>query len=119
CSLLAGYPAAALAAFTTTAVLGLIPALPYGPGIYVQWLATVNAYAGVDMPGNGSLLALTSRLGLSQLGTMASATLAGLLITWSWLRRLRPLHASSLALAGALVVAPISWPGYRMFLVPI
>ncbi len=115
--LLSGQMAAAGAALAVAAAVSLAPVFVYGPGVYAQWLAASRSFAGILLP-NGSLPSLGARFGLEGLGIAAAALLLAAMALWAWRRRPDALTASGLALVGALLASPLTWPGYTLFLLP-
>jgi hypothetical protein len=111
-----------LAAVVSAAALSAIPALVYGPEIYLQWLRAGKLDGRIlGMPGNSSLAGLTTRLGSLEIG-LGLGLLLSLFYLIAIARRPapesdRPAHALGLTLS--LLASPISWTGYTLMLIPV
>ncbi len=116
--LLAGYRRAGVTSIVTAGALSLMPLLIEGPAIYRQWFAALHAFTGMEVPGNGSLLAITTRAGLAPLGVVLSVLLLATLAAWTLRTRPDAREASMAGILAALVLGPITWPGYSLFAVP-
>ncbi|UEM24668.1 DUF2029 domain-containing protein (plasmid) [Skermanella mucosa] len=118
--LLAGHLRASFAAGACAAVLSLVPAVLYGPGIYRLWLDVISQDAdrGAFLT-NASLPGLFLRFGYGTAGLVASLALLGGLALWAFRQRPDPLRASALGLLGALVASPLAWIHYTLFLLPL
>lgn len=108
----------AVAALVVSAVLSVAPLVVYGPVIYLEWFQALSTQIGLDAPTNGSLLGLTSRLGLPWLGPPLSIVLLIGLAAWTWRRRPSVIQTIDLAWIGALLASPETWTGYTLFLLP-
>ena len=117
--LLAGYVSVFVVACVAAALISLVPLLIFGSTAYVEWLKATVAFSGIALPGNGSLLGLTARLGLPWLGTLLSAVLVIIALVWAWRCRPSAVKLSGLALVILLLVSPVTWPGYTLFLLPV
>jgi len=117
--LASGAPLAALPALGVALALSLVPALVYGPGIYLGWLRALEACPADALTTNVSLPGLAARLGRPGLGIVLSAALAAGAIALALWRRPAPLQASALALPATLLASPIAWVGYTVLLAPI
>ncbi len=115
----AGYWAAAIFAILTGAVLSLIPALLYSPSIYAMWLEAVVKYPKAAYIDNISLQSLGTKLHSSALGYVLTA----LVLLWliDRLVRSRPsiLQTSRIGLTASVLLSPVAWPSYTVFLVPV
>lgn len=108
--------AAAAAAFVA---LSAIPALIYGPQIYADWLVVVERLGAVGFAPNASLTGMAERLGLDlKVGQACSALALVLSALWTWRRRPDAQRASGVALAVAILAAPLSWVDYTQLLLP-
>ena len=108
-----------LSATATAAGFSLVPLLLEGPEIYRQWLSASSAFSGLEMPGNGSLIAMAGRLGLPWLGLVASGLLVAGLAVWAHLQHPTLRQISAAAILGALILEPITWAGYSLFALPV
>jgi len=116
--LVAGHRRPALTALGTALALSALPLLRYGPGVYGQWLAAVQAESWFHMPHYASLPSLGARLGIPGWG-LAAAVLVGLAaLLVAWRGRLPVLALSEGALLAAYLVSPSSSPRLGLFLVP-
>ena len=105
----------------TAALASALPLAAFGSQVYRQWLAVGAGFAAVWrlIPADMSLMALSARLGVPELGMPLSG---GLLLGTTWLvARLRPQGraSSKLALTATLIASPRAWVGYGVFLVPL
>ena len=116
--LAAGHYRIALPAIGAAAGISAIPLLLDGPQIYTQWLELSVHFPGLTWTSNASLASAGARLGVPFLGTMfAGLLLLGVLyVTW----RIRPsaLNAMACGLLTVLLLGPVSWAGYTLFLLP-
>jgi len=117
--LLAGYTGTALVAVACAGLLSLVPAVMYGPRVYVEWFATFSEHPWIALPTNGSLYGLMARVGLPSLGVALSVVLLLALAVLTWRRRPSLLGVCELALLGSLLASPEAWLGYTLFLLPI
>lgn len=116
--LLSGRRKSAAWGLGTALLLSLLPALLYGPGIYVQWLQATTQASWLIFPHYLSLFSLAARLGRPEAGwPLALLLLAGFAV-WAWRRRPPLLQASAVALALAMLAAPLATPRYTLLLVP-
>ncbi len=116
--LLTGAYLAGLVAYATAALLTLIPALVYGPGIYIAWLHATELVS-TAFSVNASLPGFFARLDLPWLGFTFALLLV--LACCALVRRHRPpLEATSaLALVASLLASPVAWIGYTSLLAPV
>jgi len=114
----------ALVAATLTIIgIGLTSLLVVSPQTYVQWLETTQIDSRIiSMPGNSSLVGLTSRLGYPEIGAILAVFL--LIITAIFI--LRTSHklenqtesVNSTGIMLSLLASPISWVGYTILMLP-
>lgn len=98
----------------------LIPLFMYGSEVYVQWLLASSLSPGVlGMPGNGSLMGLTSRLGNAEIGVAISLILSAVSLVWAWQKHPGLPKTHELGLVASLLSSPITWVGYTPLLLPI
>jgi hypothetical protein len=122
--LVSGYYITFLAAAVSSLVISLIPIIFYGTKIYTQWLeASALHPETIIMPGNNSILGLTTRFSSLSIGlTVSVIVVIALLIltrfkTTTSLERTE--YASALGIIASLLASPISWTGYTILLLPI
>jgi hypothetical protein len=116
---IAGDRRLSLSSLATAAGLSAVPLLLDGPSVYRQWQEASRAFAGLEMPGNSSLVAIFARAGVSELGYAASALLVIAMAAFAY--RVRPSTEQLFAagLVGALLLGPITWSGYTLFVLPV
>ena len=119
-----GYYAAALIAVITSLVISLVPAFVYGINIYSQWLeASTLSIRTLTMPGNSSLLGLTSRFQSISLGVILSVVFILALLILSKQKSPESMtgseYSSALGIMASLLASPISWTGYTILLLPV
>jgi hypothetical protein len=120
--LAAGHAVAGLAALVAAALVSLLPALLYGPGIYSQWLAWSD---GVPLGSlwNVSLTAAVARLVPASLAGIVGPALGVLLLVALALdvrrRRASVGAVSELAVLLTLLISPVTWLAYTVLLVPV
>ena len=115
---LAGHRRVAVLAIATAAGLTILSVAVYGPGVAMEWLAALAADHHGIIPTDASLQGYWLRLDLPRLGSaMAVALVLG---CGARVRQQRPhaLDASGLAIAVAILAAPLSWFHYTLFLIP-
>jgi hypothetical protein len=117
--LLTGWYSAAFTAFGLAAVITVIPAVVFGPGIYLDWLAALAACPAMAHPVNLSLYGVAARLGVPWLGTVLAVGLLGGISLLVWKRRPPVETVSGLAIPGMLLASPFAWAGYALLTLPI
>lgn len=124
--LLAGNWVTFLATLATALLISFIPLILYGSRIYVQWLeASALSHETLIMPGNNSILGLTSRLGDASMGIgiAFSAILVIVLLVLLKRSEANDLAASeptsALGILASILASPIAWTGYTILLLPI
>jgi hypothetical protein len=118
--LVAGYWMPAVVALLSTFVFSAIPLAFLGPQVYSSWLHVISAEpTRIAFPTNSSLPGMAARLGLTWPGTLLSLCLVVLVAIL--VRRHRPgiVTVSGLAICVLLLVSPITWVTYTLFLLPI
>lgn len=105
-------------------IVSLIPVIFYGSRIYAQWLeASALQSETIIMPGNNSILGLTTRFSEISIGILISILLVLILLILS--KRTsssdmeRPEYVSALGIIASVLASPISWTGYTILLLPI
>ena len=117
--LCAGRPRSAIAAFISFLGVSLIPLAVYKPQIYAQWFSLITQSGASSYPTNTSLISLAARLGIPWLGYILAAGILLGLAVWAWRRRPPALEVSAVALVATMVVSPIAWVHYSLFLLPV
>jgi hypothetical protein len=120
CLLFAGHRRSAVAALATAAALSAVPLLVLGPDVYRAWAAALSQYHGMQVATNVSVTAwLLAAMPMPRTVTAAAGAAIGASL-WHLIRT-RPSWSScsDLALASALALAPISWAGYTLLLLPV
>jgi hypothetical protein len=117
--LLAGRSRSAVSALATFLGVSLVPVIIYGPQVYSQWFALASRTGATSYPTNASLVSITARLNIPWLGYLLAAGILLALAIWAWRARPDALMASGIALAATMVVSPIAWVHYSLFLLPV
>jgi hypothetical protein len=122
--LVAGYYVTAIVSLITSVVISIIPLLFYGLNIYGQWFeASALRPETLRLPGNNSILGLTTRFEHISVGLAISILVVLVLLVLSRLESSKPLdrfeYASALGIITSLLASPISWTGYTILLLPI
>jgi hypothetical protein len=113
-----------LAAAVSSLVISLIPIMLYGTKIYTQWLeASALHPETIIMPGNNSILGLTTRFGGISLGIVVSVIIVVTLLILAMRKTTTKMnhseYVSALGIIASLLASPISWTGYTILLLPI
>lgn len=116
--LLSGSWLPVLTASVITLLLSLLPLLFYGPAVYRSWLDVISVGSS-GAAANASLLAFWSRFGVPQIGDVSILGLMLASAAWAWWRRPDAALVSNWALILALLVSPIAWVTYQVFLLPV
>ena len=122
--LLSGYYVTFFLSVLSGLIVSLIPVIFYGTKIYAQWLeASALHPETIIMPGNNSILGLTTRFGSISTGIVISVILVLILVILSKRRNSdnmeKPEYVSALGIIASLLASPISWTGYTILLLPI
>ena len=121
--LVSGYYVTFLAAAVSSLFVSLVPLLFYGTQIYTQWLeASAIHPETIIMPGNNSILGLTTRFGNIPLGIIVSVVVIVTLLILSKMKTTsieHPEYVSAIGIIASLLASPISWTGYTILLLPI
>ena len=122
--LFSGYYVTFFMSILSSLIVSLIPVLFYGTRIYAQWLeASALHTETVIMPGNNSILGLTTRFGSISTGIVISIILVLILLILSKQKSSdnmgKPEYVSALGIISSLLASPISWTGYTILLLPI
>jgi hypothetical protein len=116
---IAGDRRLSLSSLVTAAGLSAVPLLLEGPAVYRQWLEASRAFAGLEMPGNSSLVAIFARAGVGKLGYVAAALLVIAMAVFAYRMRPSTEQLFGAGLVGALLLGPITWSGYTLFALPV
>ena len=122
--LFSGYYVTFLMSVLSSLIVSLIPVVFYGTKIYAQWLEASALHAEtVIMPGNNSILGLTTRFGSISTGIVISIILVLILVILSKRKNPdnmeKPEYVSAMGIIASLLASPISWTGYTILLLPI
>lgn len=116
----AGYHLIFYIAGFTALFISLFPIYSYGFVIYGQWLEASRVFTPnlLILPGNNSIQGLTARFGSSEAGFLINILL--LIITLYIINKYKPAIAdiNTLAIIVSLLISPVAWTGYTLFLVP-
>lgn len=122
--LVSGYYVTFLASVLSSLLISLIPGFFYGIQIYRQWLeASSHRLETLILPGNSSILGLTSRFNNLTIGIVLSIILVVALLYF--LKQKTPIglqsseRVSALGIIAAILASPLSWVGYTILLLPI
>ena len=122
--LASGYYVTFLAAAVCSLMVSAIPIIFYGTKIYSQWLeASTLRIETLMMPGNNSIVGLTSRFQNMNLGIILSVVAVVALLIISISKKSNDLESSerisALGIMASLLASPISWTGYTILLLPV
>lgn len=117
--LVAGCWRPVITAVLSAGALSAIPLVVYGADIYREWIDASRQADLLDTLSNASVFGLAARLGIAWIALPLSAALVGICI--GWVRRCRPAvqQVSGVGLVMSLVISPLAWPGYVLFLLPV
>jgi hypothetical protein len=92
------------------------------PDVYLQWFEATRVESNVlTMPGNSSLLGLTSRIGITQFGLILGLIFLGA-GAWKVFRadetQVNAEQVNSIGIFLSLLLSPISWVGYTILTLP-
>ncbi len=116
--MLAGHRRVALVATATATALTILSVAAYGPAVAAEWLTALATDRHGMIPTDASLQGYWLRLDMPRLGF--GLALALILGCGAWVlgRRAGALEASGLAIAVAILAAPLSWFHYTLLLYP-
>jgi Glycosyltransferase family 87 len=116
--LLAGHRRVAIVSVAVAAAISAIPFVIDGPQIYSQWLEAARAYPRAAIAPNASIFGVMTRLGIAEAGYVVAAavTLAGGF--YAWRARLTLREASNWSVMLTLLIGPLTWVGYTLFMLP-
>ena len=122
--LFSGYYVTFFISVLSSLIVSVVPVFFYGTKIYAQWLeASALHPETVIMPGNNSILGLTTRFGSISTGIVISIILVLILLILSKRKSSdnmeKPEYVSALGIIASLLASPISWTGYTILLLPI
>jgi hypothetical protein len=122
--LVSGYTITSIASLISCVAITIIPVLVYGTKIYSQWLGASAIHPEtLIMPGNNSILGLTTRFQGLTSGIIVSIMVVITLLVLSRLKspiHMQPIeYISALGIIASLLASPISWTGYTILLLPI
>jgi len=110
---------AAMYSALTFTIVSLIPLPTFGVKIYTQWLGAIIKYHGILLPGNISLQSFFAHLNIPPVGTILSAALLIFILAYVTIKKSNVMQTSAIALTSTLLIAPYSWVGYTLFLLPL
>ena len=119
---LSGYWLPAGVAIATALLASVIPAILYGPAIYLDWYVVHHVYytpERIGWPVNTSFIGLATRYDLPALGYVAAFLLLASLAVWAVKCRPDLRSVSSAALVASLLASPIAWVSYTVLLLPL
>lgn len=116
-----GYATLALSALVTAAGLSILPALVFGPRIYLVWIEALlgASKSGIGWQSNASLISIVAPLGLSGVALILGGLSVVVLLAWVWKTRPNALLVSRFGLLVPLLISTISWNPYSVLLLPI
>ena len=122
--LASGYYVTFLTATLCALIVSAIPIIFYGTKIYSQWLEASSLHLEtLMMPGNNSIVGLTSRFQNMDIGIILSVIAVAALLIFSKLENSKNMgssdQSSALGILASLLASPISWTGYTILLLPI
>ena len=116
--LLARHYRVALPAFGTAAAISAVPLAISGPEIYRQWLELVSSFDGLVWTSNASIVSAGARLHMPAIGYALAAMTLAVVFYWQWRMRPPVLQSTAAAVTTAVLIGPVSWAGYTLFLLP-
>lgn len=114
-----GYWRPVIVAGFTALALSALPAVLYGPDIYLQWLAAVKLdnHAAI-FPHEVSLTGFFGRAGARSLGLVLDAALLLASVVVTWRNRPDRLRLTALAVPVAILCSPLAWVDYAIVATP-
>lgn len=105
----------------TAFLISLLPLYFYGITIYKQWFEATKLFTPnlLIFPGNNSLQGLSARFGSPETGIIFGVLLATLIIFIIIKYKPSIAETNSIAIITSLLISPIAWTGYILFVVPI
>ncbi len=117
--LLANQRQLALTSVGVAALISAVPLLIERPDIYSQWLDAARAYPRAAIAPNASIFGLATRLGVAEAGYVVAAALTAAAGFYAWRWRLTAREASAWSIMLTLLVGPLTWVGYTLFMLPL
>lgn len=110
-----------LTAGLTSIGVSIIPALMYGPEIYVQWMEASIRFAPdlLIFPGNNSFQGLTARFDLPGLGAVLGGILSVGMLFFIFVKKPAWHVIHGIGIITSLLISPIAWTGYTLLAIPI
>jgi len=105
-------------ALATAIAVSLIPLVVSGPTLYQQWLELTMNFRGMAWTSNASLISVGARLHVLLLGYVMAGLALTVVLYIQWRYRPAVLDSLGIALLAAVLVGPVSWAGYTLFLLP-
>jgi hypothetical protein len=115
---LIGRRAFGLSAFFSAIALSVLPALVYGPGVYLSWLHGANNIGLISYPSNASLWRVA--FGHNQPALLFVFFLLIILLLVIWVYRSHPdeRRLGEATTIVCILLSPIAWPAYAIFALP-
>lgn len=98
--------------------LSALPAVVYGPSVYLEWIRASAETARLTGT-RGTLIEFANAIGLPSIGVPLTALLIVLAIAWAWRHRQPVLDLTAYALVTSLLLLPETNPGYLLVLLPL
>ncbi len=115
--ILTGETGIAVSSFLVVGGLAVLPALLYGPIVYRQWLDAIALTSWSDFR-NVSLIGVGDSLGHSRLGVVAAVVVGAVLVALTFRYRPNRETVGGIGLLAGILLAPIGWAAYALFLLP-
>jgi hypothetical protein len=118
---LAGHHKGSVTAMGVFLVLSFIPSLIYGHNVYVQWIQLIlqDNPARIAFFSNVSLFGIAYRANAGWTALPLSLIILSVIAFLTWRRKPPLLETSAMGIATSLLISPLAWMHYCLFLVPI
>ncbi|HEX5236417.1 MAG TPA: glycosyltransferase family 87 protein [Silvibacterium sp.] len=103
----------------TVLVVGSLPLLFYGPGIYGEWLHAISNDPHWIFFSDVSLTGFAARLGHRAIGRVLSMLLLAGSTAFVFWKRPSAETSGGIAFCLGLLASPLGWIGYSLFLAPV
>lgn len=116
---ISGYRRVAKISAVTVLIIGSLPMLFYGPGIYREWLHAISNDPHWIFFSDVSVTGFAARLGHRLVGrALAMVLLAGTTAFVIW-KRPSAETSAGIAFCLGMLASPLGWIGYSLFLAPV